>query len=297
MNYTHITVAGSGVLGSQIAFQTAFHGFQVKVYDINDDAITQAKERMTYLQGRYKEDLQATDEQLKDALAKISFHTDLAEATEEADLVIEAVPEVLDIKKDFYEKLSAVAPAETVFASNSSTMIPSQLVSFVDRPEKFLMLHFANEIWLNNTAEVMKHENTKDEVFQDVLSFAEAIRMIALPIYKEQPGYILNSLLVPFLDAAQYLLVNEIADVETIDKTWMAATGSPRGPFATLDVIGVRTPYNLALAQAEQGNEHKKKVAKYLKENYIDQGKLGIESGEGFYKYPNPAYAEEDFLS
>src|SRR5699024_4942886 len=282
MNYTHITVAGCGVLGSHIAFQTAFNDFRVSVYDISDEAIAQGKERIKKLQERYKEDLNATDEQLDDALQRISFHTDLSEATKEADLLIEAVPELIEIKKEFYQELSQVAPEETVFASNSSTMIPSQLVSFVDRPEKFLMLHFANEIWLNNTAEVMKHGATNMDVFNDLIKFAEAINMIPLPIYKEQPGYILNSLLVPYLDAAQYLLVNEIADVETIDKTWMAATGSPRGPFATLDVIGIRTPYNLAVAKAEKGDEHKKKVANYLKENYLDKGKLGIESGEGF---------------
>ncbi|HZW68889.1 MAG TPA: 3-hydroxyacyl-CoA dehydrogenase [Pseudogracilibacillus sp.] len=297
MNYTHITVAGCGVLGSQIAFQTAFNDFRVSVYDISDEAIAQGKERIKKLQERYKEDLNATDEQLDDALQRISFHTDLSEATKEADLLIEAVPELIEIKKEFYQELSQVAPEETVFASNSSTMIPSQLVSFVDRPEKFLMLHFANEIWLNNTAEVMKHGATNMDVFNDLIKFAEAINMIPLPIYKEQPGYILNSLLVPYLDAAQYLLVNEIADVETIDKTWMAATGSPRGPFATLDVIGIRTPYNLAVAKAEKGDEHKKKVANYLKENYLDKGKLGIESGEGFYTYPNPRFKEVDFLT
>lgn len=297
MNYTHITIAGSGVLGSQIAFQTAFHGFQVKVYDINDNAIAQGKERMKYLQGRYQEDLRATDEEVNAALDKISFHTDLVEATEEADLVIEAVPEVFDIKKDFYKKLSEAAPTDAVFASNSSTMIPSQLVPFVDRPEKFLMLHFANQIWLNNTAEVMKHEDTNDEVFQDVLSFSQAIQMIALPIYKEQPGYILNTLLVPFLDAAQYLLVNEIADVETIDKTWIAGTGAPQGPFAILDVVGLRTAYNLVMAKAEKGDENNRKIATYLKENYLDKGKFGVESGVGFYTYPNPSFKSEDFLT
>lgn len=297
MKYTNITVAGCGVLGSQIAFQTAFNGFRVRVYDIHHEAIAQGKKRIEQLQDSYKEDLQATAEQLKATLENLSFHTDLTEATKEADLVIEAVPEVLEVKREFYQTLSEVAPEESVFVSNSSTMIPSQLISFVDRPEKFLMLHFANKIWLNNTAEVMKHDGTKMDVFDDVIAFAEAIQMIPLPIYKEQPGYILNSLLVPFLDAAQYLLVNEIADVETIDKTWMAGTGSPRGPFAILDVIGLRTAYNLVMTKAEKGDEMNKKIAKYLKENYLDAGKLGIESGEGFYTYPDPNYSKENFLS
>lgn len=128
MNYTHITVAGCGVLGSQIAFQTAFNDFRVSVYDINDEAIAQGKDRIKQLQGRYKEDLDATDEQLDAAFRRMSFHTNLKEATQEADLVIEAVPEVFDIKKDFYQQLSQVAPEGTVFASNSSTMVPSVTV-------------------------------------------------------------------------------------------------------------------------------------------------------------------------
>lgn len=109
--------------------------------------------------------------------------------------------------------------------------------------------------------------------------------MVPLPLHKEQLGYILNSLLVPFLDAAQMLLlVNEIADVESIDKTWMIATGAPQGPFAILDVVGIRTAYNITAAKAKAtGSESHAKLAELLKTEYIDKGKLGMESGQGFY--------------
>ncbi|MFD1169313.1 3-hydroxyacyl-CoA dehydrogenase [Oceanobacillus caeni] len=296
MVFKNVTVAGSGVLGSQIAYQIAFKGFNVSVYDINDKAIETAKGRIEKLKDRYKEDLGATDEQVNQAYKSMNFYSDLGKAVEQADLVIEAVPELTDIKIIFYHQLAEVAPKHTIFASNSSTMLPSQFADATGRPEKFLMLHFANEIWKNNTAEIMKHERTDMKVFQDLVDFAKEIGMIPLPIYKEQPGYILNSLLVPFLDAAKQLLVNEIADAETIDKTWMVATGAPNGPFATLDIVGIRTPYNLSKAKGEAGDENAKKVAEYLKVNYLDKGKLGVESGEGFYKYPNPAYKNEDFL-
>ncbi|WP_339896077.1 3-hydroxyacyl-CoA dehydrogenase NAD-binding domain-containing protein [uncultured Algibacter sp.] len=112
---------------------------------------------------------------MDDGYNRISLYTDLAKAVENADLVIEAVPELLSIKQDFYKKLSKVANKETIFASNSSTMIPSQLVDFTDRPEKYLHLHFANEIWKLNIAEVMKHERTSIEVFEEVIDFAKAI--------------------------------------------------------------------------------------------------------------------------
>jgi len=297
MNFKHITVAGSGVLGSQIAYQTAFKGFQVSVYDINDQALDHAKKRIAELKPHYRQDLGATQEETDQALDRISFYSDLAQAVAEADLVIEAVPEVVSIKTEFYAKLGQVAPAKTVFATNSSTLLPSQFADATGRPERFLALHFANEIWKNNTAEVMKHPGTDMQVFQDVLDFAKAIGMVALPLYKEQPGYILNSLLVPLLEAAQRLLVREVADVETIDKTWMVATGAPLGPFAILDVVGITTAYNIGQAKADAtGDEEFVRVANLLKTEYIDKGKLGRATGEGFYKYPNPSFADPDFL-
>ncbi|WP_336769963.1 3-hydroxyacyl-CoA dehydrogenase [Bacillus bombysepticus] len=286
MNYKNITVAGSGVLGSQIAFQTAFKGFNVFVYDINDESLERAKGHFERLIGRYQTDLHVTEEQLRSAYERVTFSSDLATAVADADLVIEAIPEVVQIKTDFYTKLGQVAPEKTIFATNTSTLLPSMFAEATGRPEKFLALHFANEIWKNNTAEIMKHAGTDTKVFEDVVEFAKAIGMIALPLHKEQPGYILNSLLVPLLDAAQSLLVNEVADPETIDKTWRVATGAPLGPFAILDVVGITTAYNIASAKAKSGNKQSEKVAHYLKTEYIDKGKLGVATGEGFFKYP-----------
>lgn len=297
MNFKNITVAGSGVLGSQIAYQTAFKGFTVSVYDIHEEALERAKERIVNLKKNYQKDLGASEDQVNTAYNRISFYCDLAKSVINADLVIEAVPEVVQIKTEFYQKLGQVAPEKTIFATNSSTLLPSQFAKDTGRPEKFLALHFANTIWKNNTAEIMKHPGTDMHVFEEVISFAKAIGMVALPLYKEQPGYILNSLLVPFLDAAEMLLLKEVADIETIDKTWMIATGSPQGPFAILDVVGIHTAYNITLAKAKSsGNQMYEKLAELLKTEYIDKGKLGRETGQGFYTYPNPSFMNPDFL-
>ncbi len=296
MAFQNITVAGCGVLGSQIAYQTAFHGFNVSVYEINEEAVELAKDRVQKLKPRYQKDLGATEADVDQAFERMQFYSDLADAVAEADLVIEAVPEVVQIKKDFYKKLAEVAPESTIFATNSSTFLPSQFAEETGRPTQFLALHFANEIWVNNTAEIMKHEGTDLVIFNQLIHFAQAIGMVALPLYKEQPGYILNSLLVPFLSAAQDLVVNGIADPETIDKTWMIATGAPSGPFAILDVIGMTTPYNLALGAANKGDQQKAKVADWLKTEYIDQGKLGKATGVGFYSYPKPNFLNPNFL-
>lgn len=297
MNYQNITVAGSGVLGSQIAYQTAFKGFNVTVYDINDEALKNAQDRITKLKPFYQQDLGASQEEVDAAYARLTFKSNLTEAVADADLVIEAIPEVVKIKTDFYTNLGKVAPAKTIFATNSSTLLPSQFAEATGRPEKFLALHFANTIWKNNTAEIMKHPGTDMKVFDEVVEFARAIGMVPLPLYKEQPGYILNSLLVPFLDAAESLLVKEVADPETIDKTWMIGTGAPLGPFAILDIVGINTAYNIVEAKAAaSGDENMKKLANLLKTEYIDKGKLGRATGEGFYKYPNPSFAKPDFL-
>ncbi|MFV0154135.1 3-hydroxyacyl-CoA dehydrogenase [Empedobacter falsenii] len=297
MTFKNVTVAGSGVLGYQIAFQTAFYGFNVTVYDINDEVLEKAKAKFDILAESYKKDLKVTEEQLAATKANLQYNSNLAEAVQDADLLIEAVPENPQIKIGFYEQLEKVAPAKTVFATNSSTMLPSQFAEYTGRPAQFVALHFANEIWKHNTGEVMKHPGTSDETFNSVLEFAKQIGMVALPIYKEQPGYIVNSLLVPLLSAALDLYVNEVADVETIDKTWMVATGAPVGPFGILDVVGVTTAYNInKMAADKTQNPTKIKVAAMLKENYIDKNKLGVATGEGFYKYPNPAYWEKNFL-
>lgn len=296
MKIKNVTVAGTGVLGSQIAFQTAFKGFDVSAYDINDEALEKAKERYKVLMERYQADKYGTKEEVEAAYNRITLHTDLAKAVEKADLVIEAVPELLDIKKDFYKKLSQVAKKETIFASNSSTMIPSQLVDYTGRPEKYLHLHFANEIWRLNIAEIMRHEGTSSEVFEEVIEFAKAIAMVPIPLHKEQPGYVLNTLLVPHLKASMQLVVDGITEPEIVDKTWMISTGTPLGPFAFLDIIGPNTPYNLYKAWGEEGDELSAKVAGWIKSEYLDKGRMGTANGKGVYTYPNPAYKDPDFL-
>lgn len=279
----NVTVLGVGVLGSQIAFQSAYHGKTVTAYDLSQEAVDGLPERWDYLRPLYLRDLEdATPEKLDAAVGRITGTTDLATAVADADLVIEAVPEVLEIKRETWQKVSESAPERTIFATNSSTLLPSAMADATDRPEKFLALHFANEIWRNNIGEVMGHEGTDQRWFEAVADFAEEIGMVPVRVRKEQPGYVLNSLLVPFLNAAADLLVRGVADVEDIDLTWRTSTGAPLGPFQIYDVIGMTTPYNLAKSRDDESSQ---KFAKLLKEEYIDKGKLGVSTGEGFYRY------------
>ncbi|MEJ0104891.1 MAG: 3-hydroxyacyl-CoA dehydrogenase [Bacteroidota bacterium] len=296
MNIQNVTVCGSGVLGGQIAYQTAFHGFNVVLYDLKQELLEKAKEKFHQLGEVYKEDLNATQQDVDNAIARISYSASVTESVKDADLVIEAIPENIQIKKNFYTHLAQVAPAKTIFCTNSSTLLPSMFAQETGRPERFLALHFANQIWKNNTAEIMGHPGTDQAIFNTIMNFAMAIGMIALPLQKEQPGYILNSLQIPFLLAGMDLYSKGVADPYTIDKTWMIVSKSPMGPFATLDLIGFETVYNIAMLAADAGNEQMRTGASLLKEKFIDKGKLGVSTGEGFYKYPNPAYENPGFI-
>jgi len=281
---SNITVLGTGVLGSQIAFQTAFSGFDVVAWDVDDAALDAARVRFRKLADRYiREDFQGSaGGKAEAALGRLRYTTDLADAVVDADLVIEAVPEQLELKRDIYARLGAVAPPKTIFATNSSTLLPSKLMDATGRPDRFLALHFANEIWKFNVGEVMGTPQTSPEAYDTVVEFARDMGMVPIEIKKEKAGYVLNSLLVPFLNAAGELLVDGIADPETIDNTWRIATGSPSGPFQIYDVIGLMTPYNVALADPRPKSQA---FAALLKTEYIDKGKLGVATGEGFYSY------------
>ncbi|MDF2443489.1 MAG: 3-hydroxyacyl-CoA dehydrogenase [Subtercola sp.] len=279
-----VTVLGTGVLGSQIAFQAAWFGFDVTAYDLTDELVEAAHARFGKLAGVYTADGVGGGGEGRGerVLAGIHLTSDLAVAVSDADLVIEAVPENLEIKRETYTKLAALAPEKTIFATNSSTLLPSDLKEFTGRPDRFLALHYANNVWRQNTAEVMGTDDTDPAVFAAVVEFATGSGLVPIELKKEKAGYVLNSLLVPLLNAAAGLLVGGFADVDTIDKTWRIATGAPVGPFQIYDVIGLTTPYNIAVANLDPGSQA---FAALLKEQYIDKGKLGIATGEGFYTY------------
>ena len=311
MNMEKIVAAGGGVLGSQIAFQSAFCGFDVTIWLRSEDSIKRAQPKLERLKEIYLNTLEAMKtnpeaycrgfsyeselsldkiNELKakaeDAHKNIQLTTSYGEAGKDADLVIEAIAEDPEQKIAFYQELAKHIPEKTIIVTNSSTMLPSAFAKYTGRPEKYLALHFANEIWRNNTAEIMGHPDTDEKYYNAVCDFAEQINMIPLKLKKEQPGYILNSMLVPFLSAAEALYAGGVADFETIDKTWMLATGAPLGPFRILDIVGLTTAYNIGMMNPKSSDPDtiEGKISAMLKEK-IDAGKTGINAGEGFYKY------------
>ena len=317
MGFKNVVVAGGGVLGSQIAFQTAYRGFNVTLWLRSAESIERTKPKVDRLYKIYLTELEAAKEKtgvkgalvprglipdianttvgdidklkqnVEEAYKNLKYETDLAKAVQDCDLVIESMAENPEAKIEFYTKLNAVLEDKTIVATNSSTMLPSQFRHCFTNPEKYLAIHFANNIWRSNTAEIMGHDGTDKAAYDTVVSFAEEIAMVPLKLQKEQPGYILNSMLVPFLKAGEMLLAKGVADPATIDLTWRLGTGSPLGPFQILDIVGLTTAYNINMMDplaTSDPDSIPAKIGTILKK-YIDEGKTGINAGEGFYKY------------
>ncbi|MFV0443391.1 MAG: 3-hydroxyacyl-CoA dehydrogenase [Planctomycetaceae bacterium] len=280
----NVMVAGAGVMGSQVAWMAAVHGKNVVNYDAFPEGLERGKQFHDKYALEFVNERGVSQTDVDAALARITYTTDLAEALRDADIIIEQVPEALKIKQEFWEQASKLAPKKTIFCTNTSSLLPSAMLPFVDRPEKFLTLHFCVKVWDANVGEVMATPKTSDEAFKDVSKFAEEMGLVPIEIQKEQPGYVLNSLLIPFGRAAIDLVRKGVATPELIDKTWLICMAN-KGPLQMMDMAGMNVLYHVFAAEGEAGDAGAKEIAQFLKADYIDQGKTGLQAGEGFYKY------------
>lgn len=318
MSYKKIVVAGGGVLGSQIAFQSAYCGFDVTIWLRSEGSIGRTRPKLDYLKKTYLDTIENMEKgkgpwaagiadsdnfdkeeciaKVEHAYSSLKLELDMKKAVEDADLVIESMAENEKDKIEFYQKLAPCLPTKTVIATNSSTLLPSTFAKYTGRPDKYLSLHFANSIWQNNTAEIMAQDKTDPRYFEELIEFSNEIRMIALPVRKEKNGYLLNSMLVPFLLSGLDLYVAGVSDPHSIDIAWTHGTGAPKGPFQIIDTVGLTTAYHIVMQYQKVPGllspllkkmmmpYNFKEMAAVLKK-YIDEGKLGMSSGEGFYKY------------
>ncbi len=314
-----VVVAGGGVLGTQIGLMCAYTGHEVTYWLRSESSIERTKPKIERYRKAMLEDLEAAKKLIGNPLGKLLYprgliqswdgitaeaidkllecgkknltdnihiEIDMSKAVAGADIVIESMAEDPKAKIDVYEKMKNLLDENTILVTNSSTLLPSMFAEHTGRPEKYLSLHFANTIWKNNTAEIMGHPGTNQEIFKKVVAFAAEINMVPLELHKEQPGYILNSMLVPLLTSAQTLWANEVADPKTIDLTWKLATGAPKGPFEIIDIVGLDTVYNINQMKPgakEEGSLYNR-IGKLIKEK-IDKGETGINAGKGFYEY------------
>ena len=310
MAFSKVVVAGGGVLGSQIAFQAAYCGFDVTIWLRSQGSIGRTQPKLDKLRETYVEaietmadgsgpwcagiadadkplDKDACLTRVEAAYQGLRLELDMASAVADADLVIESMAEDPKAKIAFYEKLAPLLPAKTVIATNSSTLLPSQFAKCSGRPGKYVALHFANSIWKNNTAEVMGHDGIDQPVFDAMCEFANQIRMIALPVRKEKNGYLLNSMLVPWLLSGLDLWASGVSDPKSIDIAWEHGTGAPKGPFRVIDTVGLNTAYNIVLQfQSVPGLLNplfKKMMLPYNYKRMAQLLKSMIDSNESFY--------------
>ncbi|MBQ8953351.1 MAG: 3-hydroxyacyl-CoA dehydrogenase [Clostridia bacterium] len=314
-----IVVAGGGVLGTQIGLMCAYAGKDVTFWLRSESSIGRTEPKIRrysalmladlekakalvgnpmgaflYPKGLIRDWKGATAQSI-DALiaaAKENFEKhvhielDMAKALKDADIVVESMSEDPAAKNGVYNAMRDLLDDKTLLFTNSSTLLPSMFAERTGRPEKYCAVHFANTIWKNNTAEIMGHPGTSEDTYRRAVAFADEINMVPLELHKEQPGYILNSMLVPFLSAAQMLWATDVADPATIDKTWELATGAPAGPFKILDIVGLETAYNINQMKPEAKVEGSviHRMGQLLKEK-IDRGETGVNAGKGFYDY------------
>jgi 3-hydroxybutyryl-CoA dehydrogenase len=297
LTFTKITCAGAGTMGSQVAWQMAFHGKRVTVYDAIPAGLERGKASHREYAELFARHRGATEQQIADSFERLTYTTDLSTAVSEADLISESVPESMAIKESFWRDASRHASKHTVFTTNTSTLTPSQLVHLVDRPRQFLALHFAIGVWDSNIGEVMGHPGTDRELFESVLTFAQEIGLVPIPIHKEQSGYIINSLLVPWCTAALDLLVRDVTDHQSIDRTWMITMQSNLGPCGMMDRMGLGVVHHVAkLIGDTTPDTQALESARYLDEEFIEKGHLGVATGQGFYSYPDPVYTQPGFV-
>ncbi len=283
----NVTVLGAGVLGSQIAFQCAFAGFNVISYDVNDDALDSAKKRFDKLAITYIGNVPtATADKLRETKQNLRLSTELADAVEYADLIIECVPENLEIKQQVWKEAGRYASRHCIFTTNTSSLLPSDFSKFSGDESRFLALHFANNIWMQPIVEVMGTEKTDDKIIAETMQFAIDMGMKPVQVQKEHAGYIMNSLLIPFLTSACRLYAKGVAEPSDIDKVWKLATASPKGAFEMMDIIGLRTVHAVYEEKAKNSKDPAmKEFAEIIKKEFLAKGRTGVESGRGFYDY------------
>ncbi|MBD0399891.1 3-hydroxyacyl-CoA dehydrogenase NAD-binding domain-containing protein [Flammeovirga sp. EKP202] len=291
-----ITIAGADTLGSEISWYIAFNGYRVKLYDTSDIGLEIGKALHEKFAASFLEKFTSNREQVDTTLKNIHYTSDLEEACQECDLFIESIPEKMEAKIEFYKAISQFISPTTIVASNSDSFIPSDLAPHFKHPLQLVGAHFTNVIWENRLVEIMGHPDTDILVIESLIHFIKNLNILPIVLQKENSGYLLNSLLIPMLSTALTMLRKGIASFEDIDKSWMAI-GNKYGPFIIIDAVGLDTVYNIEKYWGEKDNDQKRASnAEFLQNEYIKKGKLGMISGEGFYKYPNPLFSRDSFL-
>ncbi|MGO8714972.1 MAG: 3-hydroxyacyl-CoA dehydrogenase [Smithella sp.] len=291
----NVLIVGSGTMGQQIGFQCALHDCNVVLYDVKEEFLEKAMERINRIAARMLREGRITQEKALASISRIKTSVDMEESAKDADLVSESVPEDPELKGKVFGQLNALCPDRTIFTTNTSTLLPSMIAQATGRPEKFLAYHF-HDIRMTNVVDVMPHPGTSPEVVQLVKEFAEKTGLAPIVLHKESMGYVFNYMFAGLFDNALTLASNDIAAVEDIDRVWMGIMRMLIGPFGLMDSVGLDTVWHVTNFWAKHtGDPVKIKNTEFVKK-YVDRGDLGQKTRKGFYTYPNPSFTAPDFL-
>ncbi len=291
-----VLILGAGTMGQQIGLQCAIHGYDVAYYDLSQEILDKALRRIAKLGSWYASAGRLTEDNLQRALARISATPDPVKAAQDVDLVSESLPEDPELKGKVFGRFHKLCPERTLFTTNTSMLLPSMFAEATGRPEKLIALHF-HDLRTNNIADLMPHPGTAPEVIDLVHDFAKSIGQIVILLRQENSGYVFNTMLSSLFSAALSLASRKVATIEDIDRSWMGVMHTAMGPFGIMDQVGLSTVWIITDYWAKKtGDAQAQANADFLKE-YVDKGRLGFKTNQGFYSYPNPAYTDPNFLS
>ena len=290
-----VAIVGTGILGTQIAMIAAHRGCKVKVFDPREGAFQQTYERIhADLKGKKVKPMIPWSE-WKTSAGAVKQVLDLGETVKDADLVIEAVPENLELKQAVFKELGEKAPAGAILATNSSSMPVSRFEAASGRPEQCLNIHFYFPLQGVNMVDLMGGTRTLPEVLKTGADWIRSIGFIPLTVNKELLGFCFNSVWRAIKREVLYMWGNGYVDLQDVDRAWMVFTGMKEGPFALMDKVGLDVVWDIEMVYFNDSKDPKDHPPEALKRK-IERGELGVKSGTGFYTYPNPAYLSPDFL-
>ncbi len=289
-NIKNILIIGSGTLGLRIGLRCALDGFNVKMYDISEHSLQKARVTQSKLLASFVKKGIITEGDASATQERISVTTDKYEAVKNIDLVSESATEDILIKKQIYTEFAPLFEKHTIITTNTSYLLPSMLSEESGCPDRFCAWHF-HDVFTMNVVDIMPHPETGQDVIDLLMKLSKSIRQIPVLITKENHGYLFNQMLLALLGSAGDLFTRGIASIQDIDKSWMGNTKMAIGPFGILDQVGLETAWHITKSRSDSRSV---RFAELLK-RYIDEGKLGLKSGEGFYTYPNPEYAQKGF--
>ena len=288
MEIKNITVLGSGIMGHGIAQISAMAGYNVVLRDIEQKFLDKAMDKINWsLEKLVSKEKISKDERDK-ITTRIKPIVDLSNAVHDSDLVIEAVPEIMDLKKQVYQELDKVADDRIIFASNTSTLPITEIANTISRPEKFIGIHFFNPPQLMKLVEVIPGQKTTDDIIKTTINFVESVKKVPVICRRDVPGFIINRLFIPLVHEACYVMERQKIQKTEIDSAVKFKLGFPMGIFELADFTGIDVIHK---ATIEMHLRDKKVILPHAKiEQLFNEKKLGKKNGEGFYKYSDEKY-------